>query len=439
MRKYSLIPLLLFTLSSGIGHAAQYDATLNFQSDDQSMWTQGEAAMFNWRQDITLYSWNYTYETPKAYIDGGASWLSTNQYSVYGHTDGLVGFSPYINIDSGSVDLSYDVAVNILYPDAATVKPGDTFTLSTSYNSLSTGTFTTNFPEIKAGVDLLFETHSSVGLNEYSKYPIYTYFLGIPIDTDTGWNTVPTQIELVSVDIDPDTGIAANALGVSVGPFDSDLVYDEEGRIPGIEFHNDEISLLGQTVADLGNGVSLFGYGEVALNVPDIDTTGNEATGFTSTGSDDLFRVSIDADKIATDIIEAAIEAAIAAGTAGTSAGASVAIDLPDLEGSTNLEPILGETLASFIPINISYNLLDLEPFIDVDVAQTFTFSPEDLMVYFDMGNGMFTDPVAVGQDIELTMPEEGLEITPIFFLPDSTLSNLTELLIDFGLDITPP
>ena len=59
---------------------------------------------------------------------------------------------------------------------------------------------------------------------------------------------------------------------------------------------------------------------------------GTEAAGFTAEGEDDLFRFSIDADKIALDIVDKVIGAAIAAGTAGAGSGA-IAIDLPDLEG----------------------------------------------------------------------------------------------------------
>ncbi len=437
--KYLLGVLCAIHLGSGICQAAEYDATLDFNSADQSMWTTGDAWQFNWRQDYTLYNWNYTFETPKAGIKfpdlvfGGNLYIpSTDMYSLSGHTDGKVGFSPYVSIDSGSVDVSYSSAVTFQYPDAHTIKPGESFTISTSAASLGTGTFTTNFPEVKAGVDLLFETHASLGLNTYAKYPT-DWFLGVPVHGE--WNTAPTQTKIVSLDIAPDTGLGANVFGVPIGPYAADLIY-EDGRIPGVQFHNDQISVLGQTVADLGDGVDLLGYGSVALNVPDIDTTGHEATGFTATGADDLFRLSIDADKIATDIIDKAIAAAIAAGTAGTGSGAA-AINLPDLEGSTNLAPILGATLASLIPVDLSYNILDLEPFLDVDLSQTFSFTPDDLMVSFDLGNGTFTDAVKVGQDITLTMTDDVLGLTPIFSLPDSMFSNLTQLMIDLGLDVT--
>ncbi|MCU7852845.1 MAG: PEP-CTERM sorting domain-containing protein, partial [Candidatus Thiodiazotropha sp. (ex Monitilora ramsayi)] len=135
-------------------------------------------------------------------------------------------------------------------------------------------------------------------------------------------------------------------------------------------------------------------------------------------------------------IVDKVIQAAIAAGTAGAGSGA-LAVDFPDLECSSNLEPIIGETLASLIPIELSYNILDIEPFLDIDVHQEFAFTPNDLMVSFDLGNGTITDPIRVGEELTLTMLDSAFEITPIFSLPNTLFSNLTELMIDLGLDVT--
>ena len=415
------------------GHAALYESQLNFESNDQSMWMSGDAWQLNWRQDIPLYSWDYTFESGKSlaipqlipFVD------PLPQFSVYGHTDGNFGVSPYVNIDSGSVDANYNLSVSIETPDANTVSPGEAFTISTTYTSLGTGSYTTNFPEVRAGVDILFDTHASAGVNLYDGYRC-----GF-LNADSCWRQSATDTwEFVGLTVDPDEGIAANALGIPIGPFDADLIYDDEGRIPGLQFHNDTISLLGLAEVDLLDARSLGGYADISLNVPDINTTGEEATGFVSEGEDDLFRFSVDADKIALDIVDKVIQAAIAAGTAGAGSGA-LAIDFPDLEGSSNLEPIIGETLASLIPIELSYNILDIEPFLDIDVHQAFAFTPNDLMVSFDLGNGTITDPIRVGEALTLTMLDSAFEITPIFSLPDTLFSNLTELMIDLGLDVT--
>lgn len=93
--------------------------------------------------------------------------------------------------------------------------------------------------------------------------------------------------------------------------------------------------------------------------------------------------------------------------------------------------------MASLIPIELSYNILDIEPFLDIDVHQSFAFTSNDLMVSFDLGNGTFTDPIRVGEELALTMLDEAFEITPIFSLPDTMFDNLTELMIDLGLDVT--
>ncbi|MCU7870209.1 MAG: PEP-CTERM sorting domain-containing protein [Candidatus Thiodiazotropha sp. (ex Lucinoma borealis)] len=420
----------MFPLAS---NAATYSTLLDFQADDQSMWQAGDAWQLNWRQDIPLYDWDYSFESPRSV---GLPQLipfapPLPQFSVYGHTDGNIGLSPYLNIDSGSVDASYNLNVTIETPDDFTVSPGETFTISTGYASQGTGSFTTNFPEIQAGVDILFGTHASAGVNIFDGYRC-----GF-VNAGSCWDATASQTwEFVGLTVDPDEGIAANALGIPIGPFDAGLIYDDEGRIPGLQFHNDTISILGLAEVDLLEEWSLGGYADISLNVPDINTTGSEATGFTAEGEDDLFRFSVDADKIALDIVDKVVQAAIAAGTAGAGSGA-LAIDFPDLEGSSNLEPIIGETLASLIPIELSYNILDIEPFLDIDVRQEFLFTPNDLMVSFDLGNGTITDPISVGEEISLIMPDGGFEMTPIYSLPDTLFSNLTELMIDLGIDVT--
>ncbi len=427
---FTLVVTFAFPL---VSNADRYNSFLEFQADDQSMWQAGDAWQLNWRQDITLYEWDYSFESPRSLgLPHIPFFDPLPRFSVYGHTDGNIGVSPYVNIDSGSVDARYNLNVAIETPDAFTISPGESFTLSTSYSSLGTGSFTTNFPEIRAGVDLLFETHASAGINIYDGYQCGFLNLG------SCWSEDPSDIwEVVGLTVDPDVGIAANALGIPIGPFSADLIYDNEGRIPALQFHNDTISIAGGLIeVDLLDEWSLGGYADISLNVPDINTIGAEATGFVAEGEDDLFRFSIDADKIALDIVDKIIGAAIAAGTAGAGSGA-LAIDLPDLEGSTNLEPIIGETLASLIPIDLSYNILDIEPFLDIDVHQAFTFSPNDLMVSFDLGDSNITDPILVGEDISLIMPDSVFQITPMYSLPATRFSNLTELMIDLGIDVT--
>lgn len=416
--KGTFVAILLSSITQ-LTNAQEYNANLDFKSVNQSMWTTGDAWQFNWRQDIEIINWEKTsrlniYKAPNYAPD----FKMLSEYWLSSKTSGMFGFSPYVNIDSGSVNVDYALDVNIAFPDANTVSPGETFVIDTSYNSLGTGVFTTNFPEIKAGVDLLMETQASLSLiNNYC-----SIWVAVCITRATN------EYSIFSLDIDPTNGIQADLLSLSIVDIAANEIYDQ-GRIPGLQFHNDQISLLGQQLIDIGDGIETA-YGKIALNVPDIDTQGLESDGFVASGSDDLFYLKVDADKIALDIIEKAIAAA-------ASGGSATGIDLPDLEGTTNLEPILGKAIADLIPIEISYNLLDIEPFLDVNLSQEFSFSPEELMVTFDLGNGIQTDPVKVGESLELIMPDSQFNIIPTFMLPSSRFSNLTELAIDFGVDLT--
>ncbi len=75
-----------------VSNADRYNSFLEFQADDQSMWQAGDAWQLNWRQDITLYEWDYSFESPRSLgLPHIPFFDPLPRFSVYGHTDGNIG------------------------------------------------------------------------------------------------------------------------------------------------------------------------------------------------------------------------------------------------------------------------------------------------------------------------------------------------------------
>ncbi len=82
-----------------MAQAASYSSQLGFQADDQSMWASGNAWQLDGRQDIPLYDWNYTFETPKAGVDllfelhASAGLNTYSRYECWNRTTALRSWS----------------------------------------------------------------------------------------------------------------------------------------------------------------------------------------------------------------------------------------------------------------------------------------------------------------------------------------------------------
>lgn len=261
------------------GNAALYSTDLGFGTLDQNMWGGGTAIVLEDTIPIGL-SWgrpdplsfhvggtNNVVIIPEGCIFGVCWPAVTGETGAElgGKTDGYIGIEAGYMIDSGSINAFYQTDVVLKYPDAGTVTPGETFTISSVVVDPSAG-FDTNFPEIQAYVDLVFDVYAD---------------------------------------------LQAKAVVLGVGPdFDVTLI-DVDETIEIIGFNRDgdgQLSVLGLDTGLVGKEIDLV-YGDFTVTIPDIETT-STMTGpdtYESEGETDFLELGIDVDKIATDIICSAL------------------------------------------------------------------------------------------------------------------------------------
>ncbi|MFQ5328684.1 MAG: PEP-CTERM sorting domain-containing protein [Thermodesulfobacteriota bacterium] len=400
---------------ANVGSAAQIQADFSFQSNNNSIWgSQFNSTVGNWRQDMPLFQWNETAVLPPFPWD--TSLTAGVQMSSLAHTDGSVGLSPWLSFDTGTANLGYNAqGITIEYPDANSVSPGELFTIQTSAPAKATKSLNTTPIRVDAGVDIIFDTNNSLTTNIHNVPCLFCAPYDVTAES--------------SFSINPASGVTTNVLGIETN-IAADAIY-QGNYIPGLRYENNSVTLLNEAVTDsvnLAEGVDVIGYGTVALNQPDTSiSTANQTPNRTGTAvSDDLLRLTLDIDEMVVGALPNIIEAAT-----------GEAINIPGLSG--NIGPSLVSGWLAFLdplmPVLASYDLFAVDTYLDLDLRQKFEFTPNDLMVSFDMGNGTTFDTIKVGQSLELVMPDSAVEITPIFSLPDSTFSNLTEVVFDAGID----
>lgn len=374
---------LLAILQSPV-HAQMYEADLDFQADDQSMWEEGDAGILDinyfigpsWGDSCTSSSDGCTVDnfdrddplggtldlietvttpeitivpevcawgvcTPEVTIP--AANLGEYGAAITAASAGQVGFDLNIDADSGSVDVDYAGDVSFDWPEANELAPGEEFTINTSFDE-STTELATNFPEASLTLDFVFDVLATGS---------FTACL-----VDCGTLNFPT------IDV------------------------DETLRVLDIDSNTTEIE---------------FGLGPVTVGaqVPDLNTStdstnaaGNLVSG--GTGSDPLLDIDVDIDLIATTLFGL---------------------------------PPLGADVGIF-GASAYYDILNILVGADLDIRQEFSFNP-DLMVTLDADDGQSVSG-SVGDGIQFTALERGdTVITPTFQLMN-TFTNTT------FLDITP-
>jgi len=313
---------------------------------------------------------------------GGACWPAqtidtTTGAQLSAESDGYIGIEAGYAIDSGSINASYPVAVELTYPDPSTVSPGETFTISSEYAVDPTAGFDTNFAEIEAYVDAVFDVYAHVDAD--------AYLAGSNI-----YDISPTLI-------------------------------DQEFTMEVVGFNRDgdgQLSILGDDYA-LGEEVQLTKYTDMKITIPDIETTSTESPPdsdtYTSTGETEFLQMGWDYDTMATQAIYNLLSAA------GVPASAITAI-CPD------------SFLAGDILDFIYYDILDIDLGLEWDIMQSFLWEPE-LIIKLATSNGEeYT--FAAGDSIELEMPDSGFDITPTFVL-NNTFTNNTDLAIVPEIELT--
>lgn len=260
-------------------HAALYSTDLGFVTSDQNMWGGGAAVVLEDTIPIGL-SWGqpdplsfHVGDTKEITLPSGCffgvCWpsvpLGETGAELGGSTDGYIGIEAGYMIDSGSINASYQADVVLTYPDPGTVSPGETFTISSEVIGPNAG-FDTNFPEVQAYVDLVFDVYADL----YGKAVV----LGVGPDFD---------VTLIDVDITQEI-----------------IGFNRDG--------NGLLTLFGIDTGVVGGEIDLE-YGDFTVTLPDIETI-STMTGpntYESAGETNFLELGIDVDKIATDIICSAL------------------------------------------------------------------------------------------------------------------------------------
>ncbi len=258
-------------------HAALYNTDLGFNTSDQNMWG-GETAIVSENAYSLGYGWNksvnlggtYDVKVPGGCLPWPLNSVCWNPYSLgetgaelKANTNGYVGIEAGYKIDSGSINASYQADLVLTYPDPGTIKPGDTFTISSEVVNPNAG-FNTNFPEIQAYVDLIFDVYAD---------------------------------------------LYAKAVVLDVGPVIDVTLIDVEKTYEIVGFNRDEdgnVSVFG-TDYGFGEEIELGDYADITVTIPKINTDStDESPNTESKGDTNFLEFGIDVDTVLTQLAYAA-------------------------------------------------------------------------------------------------------------------------------------
>jgi len=372
----------LLALWQGPAQADMYQADVDFQATDQSMWSEGSAGILDvdyflgpsWGDtcaDAVECATDFNRDAPLSDTVGDIASVTTPSVTVvpevcawgvctpavtipaadlgdygaeiYGETAGQVGFDLAMDATTGDVDVDYGGNVQFEWPDAEALSNGEALTIDTSFAEGTTA-MSTNFPEASMTLDFVFDVYAAGN------------FTVCVADCGTlDFPTIDTDVTLPLLDIDTNTA--------------------------ALEFN--------------------LPFTTITAQLPDLDTmtTTTDAAGnlvSSGTGLNPLFDLDIDIDLIATTLL-----------------------GLPPLGADVG---IFGATAY--------YDLLNVLAGADVDVRQVFTFDP-NLMVTLDAADGQ-SQTGAVGSSLSFdTFGAAETLVTPTYNLLN-TFTNVTYL------DITP-
>lgn len=417
---------ILLILVSSASWAAPITQTLTFSSEDQSMWDTGEAFQLDKIDPPEFYGVEWNESTSVGGFVGGVGsvlnplWILWNICPIFcgdaptkfltvdtstglqvtAATQGKVGFELGLKIDSGSVDalVGYDVQFDV--PETADITAGQFISLNAG-STLTGDSLETQFPTLEVSLGVVMEVSAQFGAAGC--------LLGVCDSTSFDTGVLGGTQELISFNKDGEGGI--NYFGDS-------------------GFLNDALDLLvASGVVDLPTGfpaeieIPAPGLGNLATitaYLPEPNTSGGlDPTGtmLTSIGQDDLLDISIDVDNL-------------------------LSIGLIGVGGLFGGSQDLG---AGF---SVSYDLINVEMGPQIDLVQSFEFTPT-LMVDFEFSNpvnvtgfGEVTSVSGLNWDLLPTMAFGGgiTSITPTYYLGTTIggplMKNAGELFNQLFLDI---
>lgn len=396
---HSLAAALLI-LCSGAVRADQIDTSLEFTSEDQSMWGTGAAFQLDetnfygveWDERATAggfvggetqilnplwVAWNLC---PFLCPDEPTKFFSvdtTTGLQVSATTQGKIGFELGVTIDSGSVDAVVDYTTQITTPDPGEIASGEFISLNQS-STLTGDSLQSQFPTMEASLSVVMQVSASFAATGCA--------VGACTGVSFATGTLGGTQELISFNEDGEGGIEYFGgdgilsdivdAAVATGAIDLPTGFPAEIEIPA---------------PGTGNLATITAY------LPEPNTSGGvnaAGTMLTSTGEDDLLDLSIDLDNI---ISLASI------GTGGLFGGGE------DLGGGFSL----------------SYDLINVEFGPQLNLVQSFEFTPT-LFVDLEFSNlvnvtgyGLVNSLHGIAWDLLPTMAFQGgtTVVTPTFYL----------------------
>jgi hypothetical protein len=174
----------LFLVGTPVHAAQQYSQNLPFQTTNQSMWETGSQFVLNYSRRWGT-SWNSTSAggpgfrgvtipgfcipavvlcdpitglgcveiTPEKCFD--AQDLGTFGSEASASTSGEIALRPNLSVQGGAVNVDYPILVTIGYPDNGTLRPGDTFSVTTSFLPTQGTRLTTSSPGARLTLDAI--------------------------------------------------------------------------------------------------------------------------------------------------------------------------------------------------------------------------------------------------------------------------------------------
>jgi hypothetical protein len=129
--------ILALWLSLASAQAQQtYTQPVTFQTSNQSMWNSTSAAATFSKEYELSQSWDFDIKK-RSYKE---VWLVGDfGGTVIVNTKGKAGLIVNAFATSGNVDVAYPITLNLTYPDPATLSPGQTFTVTSSWAPVTTG------------------------------------------------------------------------------------------------------------------------------------------------------------------------------------------------------------------------------------------------------------------------------------------------------------
>lgn len=273
--------------------------------------------------------------------------ITTPSVRTEGSFDAKVGLQPYFFLTSGDVDAS--VPVDVFFTHDRQVENGDTVVVDSLYSVDSGATFTTMSPNVKFGMDFVFD-----------------------IDTALDLLVGSTRLDL----FDLDTGNIPN--------------FEGELGEPGFNLFNWDAENDLQTQIDL-NAINI--PATLDLNFPVINTTGTpDAPGsdtLTSTGEDDIAVLDIDVDAVAAKLITAAT-------------GVPITFGESDSFGLT--VGVAGETL-NLLSVDWAWDIVAVNLITTLKAVQDFSMAVTDLPLVATLEDGSAITGFSLGDPILVSMP----------------------------------